>query len=69
MQTATAASNRRFLQPSPCICDYTGDMRSNIFIWIASQRQGRTERVWRMCPRKHLRILPTRTRPSLFGSD
>jgi len=27
---------------------------------------------WRaraICPRKHLRVLPTRTRPSLFGGD
>jgi len=22
-----------------------------------------------ICPRKHLRVLPTRTRPSLFGGD
>ncbi len=22
-----------------------------------------------ICPRKHLRVLPTRTRPSLFASD
>jgi hypothetical protein len=26
-------------------------------------------RAQRMCPRKHLRVLPTRTRPSLFGGD
>jgi hypothetical protein len=23
--------------------------------------------VWAIAPRKHLRVLPTRTRPSLFG--
>ncbi|HZB88076.1 MAG TPA: hypothetical protein VE291_05420 [Terracidiphilus sp.] len=22
-----------------------------------------------ICPRRHLRVLPTRTRPSLFGGD
>jgi hypothetical protein len=26
-------------------------------------------RAQRICPRKHLRVLPTRTRPSLFGGD
>jgi hypothetical protein len=26
-------------------------------------------RAQRMCPRRHLRVLPTRTRPSLFGGD
>ena len=26
-------------------------------------------RAQRICPRKHLRLLPTRTRPSLFGGD
>jgi hypothetical protein len=35
----------------------------------ADLRQGRVERVWRMCPRKHLRSLPSRTRAGLFGSD
>lgn len=32
-------------------------------------RPGLVERVWRMCPRKHLRSLPSRTRAGLFGSD
>jgi hypothetical protein len=27
------------------------------------------ERAGRLRPRKHLRVLPTLTRPSLFGSD
>jgi hypothetical protein len=40
-----------------------------IFDHLSDDRQWRVERVWRMCPRKHLRSLPTRTRPSLFGSD
>jgi hypothetical protein len=26
-------------------------------------------RAQRICPRKHLRVLPARTRPSLFGGD
>jgi len=26
-------------------------------------------RVRSICPRRHLRVLPTRTRPSLFGGD
>jgi hypothetical protein len=26
-------------------------------------------RAQRMCPRKHLRVLPARTRPSLFAGD
>ncbi|HUB51489.1 MAG TPA: hypothetical protein VL986_05050 [Terracidiphilus sp.] len=29
-----------------------------------SQRRARI-----ICPRRHLRVLPTRTRPSLFGGD
>jgi hypothetical protein len=34
----------------------------------ATKRWSRS-RAQRMCPRKHLRVLPTRTRPSLFGGD
>jgi len=34
----------------------------------AAKRWSRT-RAQHICPRKHLRILPTRTRPSLFGGD
>jgi hypothetical protein len=30
----------------------------------ASKRWSRS-----ICPRRHLRVLPTRTRPSLFGGD
>ncbi len=29
----------------------------------------RWSRAQHMCPRRHLRILPARTRPSLFGGD
>lgn len=36
---------------------------------FAGNRDVPRERAWRMCPRKYLRSLPTRTRPSLFGSD
>jgi hypothetical protein len=34
----------------------------------ATKRWSRS-RAQRICPRKHLRVLPTRTRPSLFGGD
>jgi hypothetical protein len=34
----------------------------------ATKRWSRT-RALHICPRKHLRVLPTRTRPSLFGGD
>ena len=34
----------------------------------ASKRWSRS-RERRMCPRRHLRVLPIRTRPSLFGGD
>ena len=34
----------------------------------AKKRWSRS-RAQRICPRKHLRVLPTRTRPSLFGGD
>jgi hypothetical protein len=34
----------------------------------ASKRWSRS-RARCICPRKHLRVLPTRTRPSLFGGD
>jgi hypothetical protein len=34
----------------------------------ATKRWSRS-RPQRMCPRKHLRVLPIRTRPSLFGGD
>jgi len=30
--------------------------------WSRSRARG-------ICPRRHLRVLPTRTRPSLFGGD
>lgn len=32
-------------------------------------RRGSRSRVCAPCPRLHLRVLPTRTRPSLFGGD
>ena len=34
----------------------------------ASRRWSRS-RARSICPRQHLRVLPTRTRPSLFGGD
>jgi hypothetical protein len=34
----------------------------------ATKRWSRS-RAQYMCPRRHLRVLPTRTRPSLFGGD
>jgi hypothetical protein len=34
----------------------------------AGKRWSRS-RAQRICPRRHLRVLPTRTRPSLFGGD
>jgi|GEM_PF-2909408 len=38
-------------------------------LYFAASYRAPSERVSRMCPRQHLRSLPTRTRPSLFGSD
>ncbi len=34
----------------------------------AKKRWSRS-RAERICPRKHLRVLPTRTRPNLFSGD
>jgi hypothetical protein len=47
-------------------------MQTHLFReWLttpASSRWSRS-RVRSICPRKHLRVLPVRTRPSLFGGD
>ncbi len=43
-------------------------MRTSI-LYFAANVSVPSERVTRLRPRKHLRSLPTRTRPSLFGSD
>jgi len=55
------------------ILDFSGEsmqMRANRELpqAPATERWSRS-RTQRMCPRKHLRVLPTRTRPSLFGGD
>ena len=36
---------------------------------LAPTRRWSRARARCICPRKHLRVLPTRTRPSLFGGD
>jgi hypothetical protein len=36
---------------------------------LAPNRRWSRSRARSICPRKHLRVLPTRTRPSLFASD
>jgi hypothetical protein len=36
---------------------------------IPAARRWSRSRARNLCPRKHLRVLPTRTRPSLFGGD
>lgn len=41
---------------------------SNAVLLAPTQRWSRS-RARMICPRKHLRVLPTRTRPSLFASD
>ncbi|MEO6829640.1 MAG: hypothetical protein ABI164_07495 [Acidobacteriaceae bacterium] len=38
-------------------------------LYFAAGNSVPQERVSQMRPRKHLRSLPSRTRPSLFGSD
>jgi hypothetical protein len=36
---------------------------------IPAARRWSRSRARCICPRRHLRVLPTRTRPSLFGGD
>jgi hypothetical protein len=36
---------------------------------IPARKRWSGSRVRSICPRRHLRVLPTRTRPSLFGGD
>lgn len=42
---------------------------SNAMLLAPAGRRWSGERVRSICPRRHLRALPTRTRPSLFASD
>jgi hypothetical protein len=43
-----------------------GDMTGS---GLPAKRQWSRLRARCICPRRHLRVLPTRTRPSLFGGD
>ena len=36
---------------------------------VHAARRWSRQRALSICPRRHLRILPTRTRPSLFSGD
>jgi hypothetical protein len=36
---------------------------------LPAKKRWSWSRAQRICPRKHLRVLPTRTRPSLFSGD
>jgi hypothetical protein len=42
---------------------------SNGLLIAPASRRWSQSRARIICPRKHLRVLPTRTRPSLFGGD
>jgi hypothetical protein len=43
--------------------------RTSNAVLLAPTRRWSRLRARIICPRKHLRALPTRTRPSLFASD
>jgi hypothetical protein len=38
-------------------------------LYLPASRRWSRLRARSICPRQHLRVLPTRTRPSLFASD
>jgi hypothetical protein len=38
-------------------------------LFAPDTRRWSRSRARSICPRRHLRVLPTRTRPSLFGGD
>jgi hypothetical protein len=38
-------------------------------IFVPASKRWSRSRARGICPRRHLRVLPTRTRPSLFGGD
>lgn len=42
---------------------------SSVNLLMPATKRWSRLRVRSMCPRRHLRVLPTRTRPSLFGGD
>jgi hypothetical protein len=42
---------------------------SNTMLLAPAARRWSRSRERSICPRRHLRVLPTRTRPSLFASD
>jgi len=42
---------------------------SNAMSLAPASRRWSRSRDRSICPRRHLRVLPTRTRPSLFGGD
>ncbi len=62
----------RILVPGVSGSGYTGFVRflmRTAMLYFAAGVSVPCEREGQMRPRKHLRSLPTRTRPSLFGSD
>jgi hypothetical protein len=42
---------------------------THAMLFAPASRRWSQSRAHIICPRKHLRALPTRTRPSLFGGD
>ena len=53
-------------------CDQRGSMQShfsNALQSMPATKRWSRSRARCICPRRHLRVLPTRTRPSLFGGD
>jgi hypothetical protein len=41
----------------------------NVAVVVPACKRWSLNRARIICPRRHLRVLPTRTRPSLFGGD
>jgi hypothetical protein len=56
---------RGILQPSG-VCMQRHHLSGAI---LPAKRRWSGSRARCICPRRHLRVLPTRTRPSLFGGD
>ena len=63
----------RLLRPHAILYGHRDNMRSNRHIAvlgpISSQKRWTQAFARALAPFKYLRVLPTRTRPSLFGSD
>ena len=52
------------------VAEFPMQMRTaNEVLLVPAVRRWSRSRARSICPRKHLRMLPIRTRPSLFGGD